>query len=256
MTVTAIEMRNRAAGKYPWLNKTSKGYYGARFYRADTADPVEAANALGLPALGSTFSADPELADCILVSIKQDFQGGRDSASSKGTMFYDLEYQPRSVAPIDSVAQLDTSHSEMSSTTTQVRVRSTAGGSPARIPETSAEAGTVELLVRSYKNTRAALSAFVAIKNKINSNSVAIPASRSVPGTGFTATAGQLIARDFSERIVRDGLIEFTFTFGYGPAGSFLYRYQPEDQNGNPVGSAQTVDIQGTVAYPAPGVLW
>lgn len=250
MPPTAVERFDRDKGWFPQVSDDTNGLQGTRFFMVDTDDPVDWINASGLPARGDPFPGVPLL---LVQSRRPTVIGGRLNATSKAWSIVEVGYGTEA-ANADSQAEDGAKYSEFSTSTQQVQVITAANGSP--IPPAQREVNTAEVKVTAYRSSLNALAAFIGIQNKINSNAVDLPALQGLIGSGLTAAPGQLLARSVSVTAVRSNLVKVVYTFGYGPVDAFKVSYRYQDADGNSVAPTYFADVQGTVAYPAAGVLW
>lgn len=249
MAAVQGETRDRSRGLDRRARLDATGYHAVRFLIVDTDDPEEAVIATGLPAYGDPH---PLLPDCFVRQIEpaQSF-GGPANGWSEVMVVYDA---PTPGGGGDSAVAGDAS-AFFGQSVTQQPVRFDIVSAP--IPETQREVNVTELGVRAYTGAvTVKLAAWALQQNRVNSNSVTFPDFEGLPGSGLVVPARQLLARTVSFRPVRLGVAEVTYTFGYGPTGSFDYVFQPEDENGAALGPVQTKKIYPETAFLGAGVLW
>jgi len=253
---TAVEIHDRPNGWYPKVSKDTRGYIAERYFRVNTQDEVDVFNATGLPAL---FDPHPSVPGIVALRMDPELIGGTDASGRNGWIIIKVSYVPLATAQLDATATEDYSFAEINQSTTQVRVNysinPTTGDTVKRIPETTIEAGVSELVVHGYKNSVTPLTQWLQIVGTVNTNAVVVPPVRGLSWT-ITAQPFELLARSLSIRAVRENLAEYIYTFGFGPAGSWLHRFQPEDENGEALGNVETAVVYREKVFPGAGVFW
>ncbi len=251
----AVEIFDPSRQMYPYIAVRNGALEGNRFFVADTQDPLAAINAIGLPALGDAHPNAPQLKAV-------DFDPRREGPE---TTFVHVIYRFDAVGGVpapdpDNVAQDGDAYSEIVPGMTQVEARTDVTPPPGtRVLPTpvSIEAPTQELIVHVYTSgpvSDAAITDFLPLRGKINSNQVIAP-PRWTMTANLALAPGMLLARTFSEEIVREGLSRVSFRFGLAPAGGWVSEQAQLDSNGNQTGPVSSYDVYRSVNYNT-GPLW
>ena len=218
---------------YPSWQQTPEGLEGRRYFRVFTDEPEEALSALGIPGMWETHPRTPPgVGPNVPVVQALSFFRNPQGAG----FIVEATYRPTTpgTSNPDDGAEDGDAFTEVRESTDQVTIRQDViNGDP--IPETSIEASKLELIVTCYKaSVSAAISAWVNLANKVNTNAVTFPAFRGSTEQ-VTAVADQLFARNMAIEPASGGLQKITLTFGYGPVKAWKLRWIEEDDEGVPV---------------------
>lgn len=276
-----IELFDREKGRYPRVRVGATGTTAERHFHVNTGDPDAVLGLIGsgLPGIGDPYS--PAASLVVATEIEPEFQGGTDAPGGGGAgghHFVRVSYGPVAVGGGSESAAVGSSWSEVVGSTQQVPATADAAGNPlAQSLGLTAEANTLEVTVTSVKANADALRAFFAVQNRVNANIVTLPGVRGLSATGGGGSGGVLIEAQPGELLARSARIvpvsetrfHLVYTFGLAPllpvdpaqpngarASAWYRRYRKVDAAGNPAGPWLVADVQGTVAYPPPGVLW
>ena len=234
--ILATELRDRAFGGrdcYPKIFETPAGLSAVRYFLVNgVANEKDVLLALNLPNMWDNHPDLPNTNGLNYPAVQR-----RSIEKIGGSAFVvEIGYEP--VTPgtndPDESAEDNTAFTEPRDSTDQATVRTDVVNGTDPIPETSVEASKLDLVVTCYKTSvLAALSAWAAIANKVNTNTVTFPAFRGSTER-VQAAADQLLARSMSIEPVGRGLQKITITFGYGPTKAWKLRWIEEDENGEP----------------------
>lgn len=237
---------------YPTWDQTPEGLEGRRYFRVDTADPEKVLTALNVPALWDAHPRTPPgvgLNVPIVQSINQ-------MRNPEGAGFIvEVVYRPATPGTRnpDDDAEDFTAFIDFEPSADQETVRSDVlTGSP--IKETTVQASRLEIIVTTYRTDYiAALSAHLAMLDKVNSNAVTFPAPRGMT-TRYTAPARTLLAKPWRAEPVGRGLMKLTIPFGITEPDGWRYRWPREGEDGQ-VNQIDTNDIYKLTTYQT-GALW
>ena len=180
--------------------------------------------------------------------------GGQDGTPPKvGWTEARVSWRPITFIPIQDTANPGDSFLEVRQSTASVTLSSDVNNVNVTGVGLTREANTTELVIRAFKADSAPLSAWIGIQNSLNSNAIATPDMRGLPGSAITIGAKQGLARTLEMRPARDGVVEFVFHIGYGPIGSWDAIYEPQSNLGVLIGD-QTAVLYESKAWPS--TLW
>lgn len=241
---TAVLMKDRAEGWNEHLTVSADGLRGHRHYRITGADAADWNTASGLPAIGADWSGgNPTLRAHTI-----------DPVAEHGPhVIVRVEYRDIAAGGFagENLAQPGEKWSQTRDSPQQVQVLQDRDGEP--LPEgVTVEVNTELLEVVAFVNSVTHREHWRSIRNKVNSNSVLLPGPRSLPASTQTAAAGELLARDFVEEDVREGVMKVTFRFGLAPnwKGAIPIR----DDAGDVI-DTELRDVIPEIAYN-PTLLW
>lgn len=227
MTAAAKTLRNQ---RYKWgYRRTPDGYEGVRYYLVNTTDPVDAAGATSLPAMGDGWGG---AAPSLLVVTDYDFEyyGGRDNAGDNnrtGWTVVRVTYRTPGDTPFRAVG----SWCEIKPAVQQVKlsydVRFNTVGAPTETKEPinngegiQVDVGYTAIIVHrvltSGDFSDALIDKLEALQHgqKVNSDAVTLPKILNISGLTPMRAAGRLRFHLWQpqERPVTDGLVEYTIT--------------------------------------------
>lgn len=242
----AYPIFDKPLGFAPSWSRGPDGYSGRVPYRVMSSEAATALTASGLPSINAEH---PDFPGSYCRTLEWEYWGGSDGDdNAPGSSIVWASYSPASPAEIV-VATDGDAYSEFGVSPGQLRVRLDAANE-ALLEEATKESFSAELIVRRFAASLSLINQFIPLIGKANSNQVTTPDVFGLPGSGLVLAPFQLLARSFTVRPIRANLIEIALTFGLGEQKWYEVRQVRLDENGEPVGTIEQFDVQGTAAYP------
>lgn len=245
------------ANAYPFFDKTlgfapewsrgPDGYAGRVPYRVNSSEAAPALTASGLPEVNAEH---PVFTGAFCRSLSWQYLGGLDGEDgAPGWSVVWAEYAPASPAEITLASDGDV-YSEFGVSPGQSRVRADVNGL-ALFEEAVKESFGAELTVRRFSTSLSIINAFIPIIGRANSNPLTTPDMFGLPDSGLAIAPFQLLARSFTVKPVRAGLVEIALLFGVGEQRWYEVRQIRIGEDGAPVPPMAQFDVQGVAAYPS-----
>lgn len=233
-----------------WIERGTRGDRGYRYFQTDTADLDAAVFSTGLPVIGAPYSVGrPTLR---LVSLRPERLGLNSLVlaeyESNGQSVGGTQLAERPILLNQAVAWFEP-------TSNAQTIIADINGNALHQPVTIEVGGEV-LVVQVAKSTYTWYPDWLAIRDTLNSNTIAMRNWRNLPfNTTYTFAAGTLLAQSVRDTPIQgytdDGtafvLVEFRFLAASANGQKVIQRKQ--DQNGNPTGTPTTFDIRTSTTW-------